>query len=196
MKQLEHTSTSDRILRAFLGLVAERGIDATTTRVLAEQAGVNEVTIFRLFGDKASLAAEAVRRFQRAALIQNYPLHVDASSARSAADGLLGVLNFLHARMVEQPEFIQFGVAEFWRFPELKADLGATPQAARDLVERAIRAAAPALRPGLDPRAASLSLIGVLFISVVWQARGWLEQSEAEWQAAARQAVECLLALP
>jgi len=95
--------------------------------------------------------------------------------------------------MLDRPEFIQFAASEFWRFPELKDELGATPRAVRDLVERALIAAAPALRPGLDARAASISLIGVLFISVVWQSRGWLDQSEAEWQAAIRQAVECLL---
>jgi len=193
MTPCEQTSASDRILRTFLRLVAERGVDATTTRVLAEQAGVNEVTIFRLFGDKANLTAEAVRRGQSAALMHSYPVQIDASSPQRAADGVLEILNFLHARMVEQPEFIQFGISEFWRFPELKAELGATPRAARDLIERALVAAAPVLRPGLDPRAASVSLIGLLFISVVWQSRGWLEQSAADWHAAARQAVECLL---
>ena len=187
------TSTSDRILHAFMRLVAERGVDATTTRVLAEHARVNEVTIFRLFGDKANLAAAAVHRFQSAALIGAYPVQIDASSPRCAADDLLGILNFLRARMLDRPEFIQFAASEFWRFPELKDELGATPRAARDLVERALVAAAPALRADLDARAASVSLVGVLFISVVWQSRGWLDQSEAEWQAAIRQAVECLL---
>lgn len=42
----------DRILDAAADLVAERGYSAMTTRVLAERAGVNEVTIFRLFGSK------------------------------------------------------------------------------------------------------------------------------------------------
>jgi len=190
---LEKAPASDRILHAFLRLVAERGVDATTTRVLAEHARVNEVTIFRLFGDKARLAAEAVRRFQSASLIEAYPVQIDVASPRCAADDLLAILNFLRARMLERPEFIQFAAAEFWRFPELKEELGATPRAARDLVERALIAAAPALRPDLDARAASVGLIGVLFISVVWQSRGWLAQTEAEWQAVIRQAVECLL---
>lgn len=42
----------DRILDAAAELVAERGYSAMTTRALAERAGVNEVTIFRLFGSK------------------------------------------------------------------------------------------------------------------------------------------------
>ena len=90
----------------------------------------------------------------------------------------------------------QFGIAEFWRLPHLKAELGTTPLAARGLVERALQAAGPFVRPGLDLRAASLSLIGLLFVSVVWPARGWMEMSEDEWQATARQAVDVLLCRP
>jgi AcrR family transcriptional regulator len=70
-----HSRTAEQILSTFLRLVAERGLDATTTRALAEEAGVNEVTVFRHFGDKATLAREAVRRFQPANRIAAYPLH-------------------------------------------------------------------------------------------------------------------------
>jgi AcrR family transcriptional regulator len=193
MKQSARGSASDRILKTFLRLVAERGIDATTTRLLADEAGVNEVTIFRLFGDKANLAAEAVHRFQSANDLAEYPLHIDASSPANAAEGLLETLDFLRQRMLERPEFVQFGIAEFWRLPQLKAELGTTPRAARELVERALLQAAPALRLGLDLRAASLSLIGLLFVSVVWPSRGWIEMSEDDWRATACQAVELLL---
>jgi AcrR family transcriptional regulator len=195
VKQPTIGSASDRILKTFLRLVAERGFDATTTRLLAQEAGVNEVTIFRLFGDKANLAAEAVHRFQSADDLAAYQLGSDPSSPATAAEGVLDALNFLRNRMLERPEFVQFGIAEFWRLPHLKAELGTTPLAARGLVERALRAATPFVRPGLDLRAASLSLIGLLFVSVVWPARGWLEMPEDEWRATARQAVEVLLAL-
>lgn len=49
-------TTRERILRAFLWLAGERGFEATTTRAVAEAAGVNEVTIFRQFNDKLTLA--------------------------------------------------------------------------------------------------------------------------------------------
>jgi hypothetical protein len=72
--------------------------------------------------------------------------------------------------------------------------MSATPRAAHNLVERTLEAAAPRLRPGLDLRAASLNLIGLLLVSVIWPARGWIQLSEAEWHTTARQAVQCLLA--
>lgn len=51
----EPASTSARILAATVELVAERGYAATTTRAIAEKAGVNEVTLFRQFGSKQGI---------------------------------------------------------------------------------------------------------------------------------------------
>jgi AcrR family transcriptional regulator len=186
-------TTEERILRTFLRLVAERGIDATTTRLLAEEAGVNEVTLFRLFGDKSNLAAQAFRRFAPVDAVANYTLAIDASTPERALEGIREVLDFLRKGMLEHPEFVQFGMGEYWRLPELKDQIAASPRAARDLVERALDAAEPALRPGLDRRAASLSLVGLLLISVIWPARGWIDLSEPKWQAALTQAVQLLL---
>jgi AcrR family transcriptional regulator len=188
-----NTPTGDRVLRTFLRLVAERGIEATTTRLLAEEAGVNEVTIFRLFGDKAKLAAEAFRRFSSADEFAHYPVNIDTSSCISANRSIVAVLDFLRQRMLERPEIVRVGMAEYWRFPQAREQIAATPRAARDLVERALDAAAPVLRPGLDRRAASLSLIGLLLVSVVWPSRGWIELSDQDWHVAATQAVNGLL---
>src|SRR5438309_5349130 len=185
--------TVDRVLRTFLRLVAERGIEATTTRLLAEEAGVNEVTIFRLFGDKARLATEAFRRFSSAKEFAHYPLNIDTSSCASANRSIVEVLDFLRQRMLERPEIVHVGMAEYWRFPQAREQIAATPRAARELVERALEAAAPVLRPGLDRPAASLGLIGLLLVSVVWPSRGWIDLSDQDWHAAATQAVNGLL---
>lgn len=47
--------TGAAILAAAAELIGERGYRATTTRAIAEKAGVNEVTIFRHFGNKQGL---------------------------------------------------------------------------------------------------------------------------------------------
>ena len=48
-------STKARLIEAALDLFAERGVTETTTRAVAERAGVNEVTLFRNFGNKYRL---------------------------------------------------------------------------------------------------------------------------------------------
>ena len=53
-------STRARILAAAAHVFAQHGASGATTRRIAERAGVNEVTLFRLFGSKESLLAEAV----------------------------------------------------------------------------------------------------------------------------------------
>ncbi len=50
-------TTTSRILDAAAGLFAERGYNGTTTRSIAERAGVNEVTIFRRFETKRGILA-------------------------------------------------------------------------------------------------------------------------------------------
>jgi AcrR family transcriptional regulator len=50
----------DRILAAAADLFSRHGFRGATTRRIAQQAGVNEVTIFRSFGNKERLMAEAI----------------------------------------------------------------------------------------------------------------------------------------
>ena len=52
----------DRILEAAKRVYAKHGFRGATTRRIADAAGVNEVTIFRLFGSKSALLEEAVRQ--------------------------------------------------------------------------------------------------------------------------------------
>ena len=51
----------DKILKAATELYAETGFRGTTTRQIAQLAGVNEVTVFRHFGSKTALIQEVVR---------------------------------------------------------------------------------------------------------------------------------------
>jgi len=48
-------STRQRLIRSALRLFVSNGISGTTTREIAESAGVNEVTLFRHFGSKHGL---------------------------------------------------------------------------------------------------------------------------------------------
>jgi len=186
-------STAERILTAFARLVAERGLDATTTRVLAEAAGVNEVTIFRCFGDKANLARAFVRHFDPVATIEALPIDLDPNAPGGAADGLFRLLRAMRDQMRAHPEWLQFGLGEYWRFPELRQELAAVPLAARNRLEGALALAEPALRPDLDRSAVAFSLMGLLIVTVVWQSRGWLTLDDASWDAMLRGAIRPLL---
>jgi AcrR family transcriptional regulator len=56
-----NTTIRDRLLDAAARVYAETGYRGATTRRIAHEAGVNEITLFRHFGSKTTLILEAVR---------------------------------------------------------------------------------------------------------------------------------------
>lgn len=52
----------DQLLHAALRVFAEAGYRGATTRRIAAEAGVNEITLFRQFGSKDALIREAITR--------------------------------------------------------------------------------------------------------------------------------------
>jgi AcrR family transcriptional regulator len=66
--------TDATMFDAALSVLAQRGYAGATTRRIAEAAGINEVTLFRRFGDKRQLILAAIH----------------ATIARLADDGLAG----------------------------------------------------------------------------------------------------------
>lgn len=52
----------EKILKAAARVYAEVGFRGATTRRIAQEAGVNEITLFRQFGSKAVLLHEAIHR--------------------------------------------------------------------------------------------------------------------------------------
>ena len=54
-------STKARLIEAALDLFAERGVTETTTKAVAERAQVNEVTLFRNFGNKYRLLLAVIQ---------------------------------------------------------------------------------------------------------------------------------------
>ncbi len=57
-KQKTELNTRDKILQAAQKLFARNGYDGTTTRELAEKAGIAEGTLFRHFTNKKAILVE------------------------------------------------------------------------------------------------------------------------------------------
>jgi AcrR family transcriptional regulator len=55
--------TEEKILKAATKLFSEKGYSNTSTKKIAEVAGVNEVTIFRTFKTKSKVLQEVIRHF-------------------------------------------------------------------------------------------------------------------------------------
>lgn len=66
-----HISTEDKIIEAAIELVYEKGYKGATTRAIAQRANVNEVTIFRHFGNKKGIVEAAIQKYAFVELLEN-----------------------------------------------------------------------------------------------------------------------------
>jgi AcrR family transcriptional regulator len=180
-------ATSDRIIDAFLELAADRGIKATTTRQIAEAAHVNEVTLFRQFGDKETLAREAMRR--RMPRLPKAFDGIDASSIESSIAGVTERVKWLRDLMVSNAELLELAISISRRQPKLAAGIRELPRSVPRAIEAALREARRHLRRNVDLEAAALSLTGLVLLTVLWQRREFLRLSKPRWNALLEAAV-------
>lgn len=69
-------TTRERLLSGAIEVLAKRGIHRASTRSIAAAARVNEVTLFRLFGSKEALFAEALESHAKALSLPRLPAKV------------------------------------------------------------------------------------------------------------------------
>jgi len=94
---LRNMVSRNRILDAAARVYAELGFRGATTRRIANVAGVNEVTIFRIFGSKAKLMAEAISPSPEPGEFARLPnVPVDPETEMTA--WVVGQLDFLRGR--------------------------------------------------------------------------------------------------
>jgi AcrR family transcriptional regulator len=85
------------LLQAGLSVLAERGFRGATTRLIAERAGVAELTLFRHFGSKVALLREAVRSLPSSAsplLTTSHPSDDVALDLRTLLQSYVEVLRY------------------------------------------------------------------------------------------------------
>ena len=60
---MKKSETKERLLKATLKLISEKGYLGATTREIAQEAGVTELTLFRHFGSKEKLFEELLKSY-------------------------------------------------------------------------------------------------------------------------------------
>lgn len=113
--------SKERISTAAFTLFAEKGFDGTTTRAIAERAGVNEVTIFRTFGSKDALFRQVAREMLP---LRRIKAGVDFRIEGSAEDVLVQNARLVLGILKENRHIFMILVGELWRHPELEEEVG------------------------------------------------------------------------
>lgn len=150
----------ERILQAAAAVYAKTGFRGATTRLIAHEAGVNEITLFRHFGCKSKLLHEAIECSGMDCLLSTLP--------ETPVDPRSELLEWCHAHlesMRAKRALIRTWMGEIKAHPEMRPSAGGpVAQSARQLQSYLRRLSAMGLATAeFEPIAASNALLGMLF---------------------------------
>jgi AcrR family transcriptional regulator len=109
-------STKARLIEAALDLFAERGVTETTTKAVAERAQVNEVTLFRNFGNKYRLLLAVIQDSAVFAKLV-HALVEQANSKDNVADFLQEYAQESLRTLNKAPDLVRSIVGEAGNYP-------------------------------------------------------------------------------
>lgn len=143
--------TDATMFDAALSVLAQRGYGGATTRRIAEAAGINEVTLFRRFGDKRQLILAAIHadisRLASDGLTATGELEADLvrlveyySDLYQHRDGLVGSLLLEGARDPDVAALIKEPLAAMSRIGEIFASYQQTGEMVEEPTDYAVQA--------------------------------------------------------
>lgn len=150
------------ILEAALDVLTARGYIGATTKLIAEAAGVGEVTLFRKFGSKDALLLVAMQR-EVAKMSENIALYTGDLNA-----DLVRIVTAYHALLEARAPLMLTYVTEVGRHPELKGVLEFPYQIARGLGEMLKRYQDEGQLRREDPTQQLAALLGPLLMRSVF----------------------------
>lgn len=151
----------DALLSAALRVFATSGSRGATTRRIAQEAGLNEVTLFRHFGSKDSLIQEALA-WKAEQFLRTSPLPDDP---RNPVAELVAFCEQYHEGLTQSRALIRTCLAEFEEHPDATRLACRTPIAIAEQLEAYLeRLRQTGLAAGdWSARAATSMLMGTLF---------------------------------
>jgi AcrR family transcriptional regulator len=127
--------TRERILQAAAQVFAREGYARATTRTLALAADVNEVTLFRHFGNKQNLFAAVVDRFAAPAVTAALEAQLTGDYQQDLR--LMG--RQVMQLMLERGEAVRLMLCEAEHFPEVRETMAQNPRRLRETLSTYLR---------------------------------------------------------
>lgn len=152
--------TKQHLLEAALRVYGEGGFRGATTRRIAEEAGVNEVTLFRLFGSKAALISAALEMRQRGAPrdpLPDVPVDPQAELTKWAQQD--------HEFMLASAGMIRSSLAEMHSHPDCADSTASHPESSFAELHAYVERLAQHrfISSAADAKPASAMLMGTIF---------------------------------
>lgn len=121
----EQKNTSERFIEAFIELFRDFGYKGATTRAVAERAGVNEVTIFRHFGNKKGIMDAALESVSYSPFLEKI---INEDMVWDLEKDLWKIADSYHRYMVKINDLVLIGFREAQLFPELNDTIVQIPK--------------------------------------------------------------------
>jgi AcrR family transcriptional regulator len=156
--------TRDHILDAAAKVFAEHGFRGSTTRLIADAADVNEVTLFRVFGSKDVLLGEAIRT-----RVYEREMPVLPDEPGDAPAELTAWAHREHSNLTTHRSSIRQGMTELSERPELSRCMAHGPKGSHALLQKYFVRLIEQGRAAKDtnPIHAAAVLLGALFSDVM-----------------------------
>jgi AcrR family transcriptional regulator len=121
----ELKNTPERIIKAFIELFRDCGYKGATTRAIAERAGVNEVTIFRHFGNKKGIMEAALQSISYHPMLEKV---INEQMNWDLQHDLWVIAEGYQTYMEKIKDLILIGLREAEMFPELNETIVDIPK--------------------------------------------------------------------
>jgi AcrR family transcriptional regulator len=123
--------TRQRILQAAAEIMAERGYARATTRLIAEAAGVNEVTLFRHFGSKRNLLSEVISQHSALPGLKNM---IESQLTGDYRQDLIRLGTVFFKAITERKEALRLMLCEARELPEVREVVVQIPDQLREVL--------------------------------------------------------------
>ncbi|MDK2814823.1 MAG: hypothetical protein PWP18_736 [Thermoanaerobacter sp.] len=124
-------SVKEKIVMSTLKLISEKGYKSTTTRNIAEEAGVNEVTIFRCFGSKKDIVLYALKELE---LLKPVNEKILDKCIWNLKEDLIMLAHEYHKNFTEEKAKIMMGLRSPEIFEEVKEYLMKIPKGFKEVL--------------------------------------------------------------
>ncbi|MBT1280326.1 TetR/AcrR family transcriptional regulator [Thermoanaerobacter sp. CM-CNRG TB177] len=124
-------SVKERIVVSTLKLISEKGYKSATTKNIAEEAGVNEVTIFRCFGSKKDIVLYALKELE---LLKPVNEKILDKCTWNLKEDLIMLAHEYHKNFTEEKAKIMMGLRSPEIFEEVKEYLMKIPKGFKEVL--------------------------------------------------------------
>jgi AcrR family transcriptional regulator len=158
-------TTRDKILEASLKLFSQKGFLGATTREIAREAGVAEVTLFRHFPSKEALFEEVIRRYSFLPALKGILPGLERAGYEEA---ILEIARRFLERLEERKDLIRIMLAERYHYPSQVKGIfrGFLGEMIRMLADYFRQLQARGILRDFDPDVGAKAFLGSLFAYV------------------------------